>query len=786
MATGTLTGQTIANTYKSLLKVTGTTSGGETLHATTLKVIEDGDGNPSPIQLAQNRIEIVPTANHANAFEVSNAAGTQIFNINSSTPGATLTSDEENVLRLDGLQGNIDFRYGSDIEFDRGDNVYITANNAAGVLNFRTGGQNIRLAISAAGSIIPSSAGTLNTHYGDGAGDAIQAGGNYNTLIGHDAGGAITTGDANVLMGDSAGDAINIGVNNCAIGNDALTAEDVGNNSTAIGNAALASQNSDSNNEVTENTGVGYAAGYYNVTGTGNTSVGYYSLVGASGQSNSDNTALGGYSGYAITTGGDNVIVGYRSGDALTTGSNNAFLGKAAGGGTTDVDSAVCIGWYAGAGAMTDAADGTIAIGHQSGTNITSGVKNIAIGYQALYTEDTGDFNIAIGYKALEDQNVDGTVGNVAVGYQCGKEISSGVGNVGMGYNAMGAASASAMTGTGNICIGQGAGYVLTSADKNVIIGYESGIGQTTADSNVLIGYLAGRNITTGSSNVFIGESSGGESASNSLAGGGNVGVGRNSLRQADGDMEKNTAIGFAVLEDGNNNSVLRNTGVGYAALNVAGTGGAVCDNNVALGTNAGVAVTSGDANAFIGTYCGDNITSGNYNTYLGYNCEASADSVDTEIAIGNGLTGGGTETVRIGISSDYITCDFGENATWGHSSDKRIKKDIEDNSLGLEFVKKLRTVTFTKKAPSEYPKEFEQYDENVTERKYPNRKNYGFIAQEVKKAMDEVGHSEFPVWKENRDGMQELGEAELITPLVKAVQELSAKVEELESKLNN
>ena len=90
MATGTLTGQTIANTYKSLLKITGTTAGGETLHATTLKVIEDGDGNPSPIQLSQNRIEIVPTANHANAFEVSQADGTQIFNINSTTPGLSL------------------------------------------------------------------------------------------------------------------------------------------------------------------------------------------------------------------------------------------------------------------------------------------------------------------------------------------------------------------------------------------------------------------------------------------------------------------------------------------------------------------------------------------------------------------------------------------------------------------------------------------------------------------------------------------------------------------------
>ena len=39
---------------------------------------------------------------------------------------------------------------------------------------------------------------------------------------------------------------------------------------------------------------------------------------------------------------------------------------------------------------------------------------------------------------------------------------------------------------------------------------------------------------------------------------------------------------------------------------------------------------------------------------------------------------------------------------------------------------------------------------------------------------MDSVGHSEFPVWKENTDGMQELGETELITPLVKAVQELT------------
>jgi len=729
----TLAGSTIASTYDSLLHVEDNTAG-LVATSTDSRVIQDGVGANSALALATDSVRITST----------------------------------NKLYFNDVGG----------EYISGDGTNLTI----------TSGADIIFATAAGGSVYyGGAAGTYNTVYGNNAGDALLAGGSSNTLIGFDAGGSITGGDANVMVGRATGGAITTGVNNCAIGNDALTTETIGNNSTALGNAALAMQLSDSPNEITENTGVGYAAGYYNEIGTGNTSVGYYSMAGADGESNSDNTALGAHSGAAITDGIDNVIIGYRAGDALTEGDSNILIGKHAAGASQLISGVIAIGHGASSQAnMTTAADGTIAIGHQAGFNISSGIKNISIGYQALYTEDTGDYNIAIGYRALEDQNVDGTVGNVAVGYQCGKEISTGVGNVGMGYNAMGAASASAMTGTGNVCIGQGAGYVLTSADKNVIIGYESGIGQTTADSNVLIGYLAGRNITTGSSNVFIGESSGGESASNSLAGGGNVGVGRNSLRQADGDMEKNTAIGFAVLEDGNNNSVLRNTGVGYAALNVAGTGGAVCDNNVALGTNAGVAVTSGDANAFIGTYCGDNITSGNYNTYLGYNCEASAYSVDTEIAIGNGLTGGGTETVRIGVSTDYITCDFGENATWGHSSDKRIKKDIEDNSLGLEFVKKLRTVTFTKKAPSEYPKEFEQYDENVTERKYPNRKNYGFIAQEVKKAMDEVGHSEFPVWKENRDGMQELGEAELITPLVKAVQELSAKVEELESKLNN
>ena len=51
---------------------------------------------------------------------------------------------------------------------------------------------------------------------------------------------------------------------------------------------------------------------------------------------------------------------------------------------------------------------------------------------------------------------------------------------------------------------------------------------------------------------------------------------------------------------------------------------------------------------------------------------------------------------------------------------------------------------------------------------------------------MDSVGHSEFPVWSKQDDGMELLGESELITPLVKAVQELTEKNEKLQNKIND
>ena len=70
MATGTLTGQTIANTYKALLKITGTDAGGTTLAADAVIVIEDGDGNPSSLSLSQQRATITLGSGAADDFIV--------------------------------------------------------------------------------------------------------------------------------------------------------------------------------------------------------------------------------------------------------------------------------------------------------------------------------------------------------------------------------------------------------------------------------------------------------------------------------------------------------------------------------------------------------------------------------------------------------------------------------------------------------------------------------------------------------------------------------------------
>ena len=101
-----------------------------------------------------------------------------------------------------------------------------------------------------------------------------------------------------------------------------------------------------------------------------------------------------------------------------------------------------------------------------------------------------------------------------------------------------------------------------------------------------------------------------------------------------------------------------------------------------------------------------------------------------------------------------------------------------------MSFIDKLRTVTFKRKHESEYPEEIrrEEYNE-VDDRSEvaKNRKHYGLIAQEVKAVMEELSHPEFPGWTE-MNGTQGIAESVFVYPLIKAVQELSARLTALEN----
>ena len=56
----------------------------------------------------------------------------------------------------------------------------------------------------------------------------------------------------------------------------------------------------------------------------------------------------------------------------------------------------------------------------------------------------------------------------------------------------------------------------------------------------------------------------------------------------------------------------------------------------------------------------------------------------------------------------------------------------------------------------------------------------YGMMAQKVKESMDKYNNPKFTGWEENKDGSQNLSREMFVVPLIKAVQELSAEIEEL------
>ena len=278
-----------------------------------------------------------------------------------------------------------------------------------------------------------------------------------------------------------------------------------------------------------------------------------------------------------------------------------------------------------------------------------------------------------------------------------------------------------------------------------------------------------------GSYNVGVG----GFAASNITTGTENMAIGRGSLWNAATTSHKNVGVGVNTL-----------------------SGSGVKTQNTAVGHNAGLAVTTGTTNVMVGYQAGDAVTTTGTGTYVGASTAASAaTSVSNETCLGYAAVGQGSNTVMLGDSN--VTGLHCYDDSVSSPSDSRIKNNVEDSTLGLDFISALRPVKYQKKHPSEFPEEIREArwsDQIKTETAdngtvsdviqpadtkpddWQPRTQYGLIAQEVKAVMeaqnatDWQGHTVLP------SGMESLAYGNLVTVLVSAVQELKKRIEELEN----
>ena len=227
----------------------------------------------------------------------------------------------------------------------------------------------------------------------------------------------------------------------------------------------------------------------------------------------------------------------------------------------------------------------------------------------------------------------------------------------------------------------------------------------------------------------------------------------------------QNTACGARALDV--NTSGSYNAAFGTNALGANTT----AEGNTACGYNALLSVTTGVSNVAIGREAGDTIITGADNTYLGRHADASCNSVSYESVVGSNVTGSGGNTTTL-RNNVYNTAN---SSTFSTTSDIRIKKNVVDNTTGLDKINQIRVRNFEYRTISEIV-DFENPKAVVIEKE---GLQLGVIAQEIQEILPDVV-------KQNTTGAYSVNPDNITWYLVNAVKELSAEVEQLKSQLNN
>ncbi len=386
------------------------------------------------------------------------------------------------------------------------------------------------------------------------------------------------------------------------------------------------------------------------------------------------------------------------------------------------------------------------AIGQASLFSNNIGKNNTAIGQTALYSNSQGDYNNAFGVKALFS-NTTG-FNNTANGYNALYSNDNGVNNVATGYNAL----YSNTDGRYNTANGAYALNSNTTGDENTANGYFALASNTIGSYNTANGVLALKNNISGNDNTANGY----QALYSNSGGSSNIASGRWAL-YSNTSGNDNTAMGEAALYY--NTSGIINSAIGESALKSNTTG----SRNTAIGAAALSNNIGGSDNIAIGVAAGTHPnTPGVYNT-ISIGNDDMLNAYQNQVFIGNTSTG-------------FI----GGKVPWSVISDERVKNNISEDVIGLNFILKLRPVTYhinndaittltgSKKTP-DFPGKYEGEKIKYT----------GFLAQEVEQAAKSVNYdfSGYAAPK-NQWSFYTLSYEQFVVPLVKGMQEQQVMIE--------
>jgi hypothetical protein len=327
-----------------------------------------------------------------------------------------------------------------------------------------------------------------------------------------------------------------------------------------------------------------------------------------------------------------------------------------------------------------------------------------------------------------------------------------GAHQVAFGPNALGGPGATNFTD--EIAIGAGALY--TGGIGCIGIGTLALSQNSNGNFNVGIGFQTAQN-NTGSYNIAIG----------------------------DLDLFQNSGSYIVAVGEGagsSNSSGGSNTFVGSSAGQSNTTG----SYNTAVGSSALVNTTQSYYNTVVGYNSGQAFDNGYNNVFLGANNDVNGAGYYNVIAIGQGVLCTASDQVRLGNSA---TNSIGGYANWTNFSDGRYKKNIREDVKGLDFIMRLRPITYHLDVTGiRTHLGLKATADAGTARSIGEREATvfsGFAAQEVEAAATAVGYDFSGVDKpKNGKDFYGLRYADFVVPLVKAVQEQQKLIEELQKEV--